>query len=313
MHLNIECPFCSKRSVETACKVSFVHGFLFFSQQGSKTLVGCKPCVRGKIVENSVGMLFLGWWSIMGFILTPFLLLENLLKWLQPENEGFLRYLLKQQGIAVEDVEVDVFGHTREQRLLTEGILSVLTEAVWADGSADEREIELGVHIAGQMLDETVVPWEVRGRLRSGETSRLEVEGLSAQQRILVFRAAMAIVVADERIDPGELNFLLDLARRMEMPQGLLDELLSEIGLYRERRWRGRPPPRREPRGALEEAAKVLGVAVDATLQQAKRAYRRMAMLYHPDRNKDGEAEKATAQMARLNWAYEQFLARGRI
>ncbi len=42
----------------------------------------------------------------------------------------------------------------------------------------------------------------------------------------------------------------------------------------------------------MKDYHKVLGVRKDASSDEIKRAYRKLALLYHPDRNKDGGAEE---------------------
>ena len=49
---------------------------------------------------------------------------------------------------------------------------------------------------------------------------------------------------------------------------------------------------------------KVLGVSPDATDEEIKKAYRRLAMRYHPDRNPDNP--EAARKMQEINAAYEQ-------
>lgn len=54
----------------------------------------------------------------------------------------------------------------------------------------------------------------------------------------------------------------------------------------------------------IEDPYKVLGVSPDASDEEIKQAYRRLAKQYHPDRNPGDEA--AAKQMQRINAAYEQ-------
>ncbi len=53
-----------------------------------------------------------------------------------------------------------------------------------------------------------------------------------------------------------------------------------------------------------EDPYKVLGVSPDASDDEIKRAYRKLAKKYHPDLNPGDE--EATRQMQRINAAYEQ-------
>ncbi len=54
----------------------------------------------------------------------------------------------------------------------------------------------------------------------------------------------------------------------------------------------------------IDDPYKVLGVSPDASDEEIKRAYRRLAKQYHPDRNPGDEA--AAKKMQQINAAYEQ-------
>ena len=54
----------------------------------------------------------------------------------------------------------------------------------------------------------------------------------------------------------------------------------------------------------IDDPYKVLGVSPDATDEQIKQAYRKLAKKYHPDLN-PGDAE-AAKKMQQVNAAYEQ-------
>jgi preprotein translocase subunit Sec63 len=57
----------------------------------------------------------------------------------------------------------------------------------------------------------------------------------------------------------------------------------------------------------IDEARKLLGLSEAATLQEIKRAYRRLAHRHHPDKG-SGAGEETEETMKRLNWAYKLLL-----
>ena len=55
----------------------------------------------------------------------------------------------------------------------------------------------------------------------------------------------------------------------------------------------------------LSEARELLGLGETATLKQVKRAYKRAANRYHPDRCKQPDKVKCEEMMKKVNEAYE--------
>ena len=55
----------------------------------------------------------------------------------------------------------------------------------------------------------------------------------------------------------------------------------------------------------IDEARKALGLTEAATLQEIKRAYRRLSHHYHPDKRSGTTIEETDETMKRLNWAYK--------
>jgi DnaJ-class molecular chaperone len=55
----------------------------------------------------------------------------------------------------------------------------------------------------------------------------------------------------------------------------------------------------------IDQARRLLGLGETATLKQIKQAYRRMAVLHHPDRSGGVNHSEPKEMMTKLNWAYK--------
>ncbi|MGM0568509.1 MAG: DnaJ domain-containing protein [Elusimicrobiota bacterium] len=55
----------------------------------------------------------------------------------------------------------------------------------------------------------------------------------------------------------------------------------------------------------IEEARKCLGIEEYASLNEIKKAYRRLSLKYHPDRCKDADKSKCKKRFQDVNRAYE--------
>jgi DnaJ-domain-containing protein 1 len=293
--------------IEDAREVWFVQGLLFVTRYGSRRHVGCTRCVRNRVIGNIVEVMFIGWWSIWGFLAAPVVLIQNFVALLTGPRESLLRSILSDIGIDAEEVTVDAFGRTKEQRLSADAILDVLVEAAWSDGNASPEEIRLAADIGERLLGDAFTLDEIVARLHEPARAVIPESLLRNPDRVIVLRAALAVLVADGVLAQRELAFLSDLARRLAVPPGVLEQILRGAGVG------GPAEPARATTHILQRAGAILGIPPTAKSKEAKAAHRREAMKHHPDRagSDPADVQRANARMAELNWAYEQFAAQG--
>lgn len=119
--------------------------------------------------------------------------------------------------------------------------------------------------------------------------------------RILLLQYLFGIAQADGAIDPREVQVIRTIARYMGISQKDFESIFAMFSGGGARSSRAARP--------ISEAYKILEVEKSATDQEVKRAYRRMANKYHPDKNSNvGEEYQKMAQekFVKVQEAYEQ-------
>jgi DnaJ like chaperone protein len=89
---------------------------------------------------------------------------------------------------------------------------------------------------------------------------------LTYEQRLQLLAFLCGIAKADGKVSSEEVDALKEIARYMQMSDAEVDSLLNLGG------------------DSLDEAYKVLEVSPDATDQEVRAAYRKLALKHHPDR-----------------------------
>lgn len=116
-------------------------------------------------------------------------------------------------------------------------------------------------------------------------------------QRLQLLNFLAMIAQADGYVDPTEVDALKECAQWMRMSAADVESMLNLKG------------------ESLEEAYKVLGVSADATDDEVRKAYRKLALQHHPDRVATlGEdvREAAEQKFQEINAAKEKiYKARG--
>lgn len=89
---------------------------------------------------------------------------------------------------------------------------------------------------------------------------------MSEEHRLQLMAFLAEIAKADGKVDEPEINALRELASALLLSQQVVDQLLALGG------------------DKLEDAYKVLGISPDASDEEVKKAYKKLALQYHPDR-----------------------------
>ena len=163
-------------------------------------------------------------------------------------------------------------------------------------------------------------PDEVFARLRLSTRASIPNSVQRNPERVVILRAALSVVVPNSVLAGPEFRFIWDLAKRLNLQQHFVEDLLREAGVgpgagKNTGAGAGTQTSTTRSSSVLERAAAILQVPTTATRQQVKAAYRRQALKHHPDRagRDQRAAEQANSRMAELNWAREQFSTRGEL
>lgn len=260
MALAISCPHCGERPVEAVRSAWYVRGVLVVNaDRGTRTWVGCDACTRRLVLQNLGQSAIFGWWAL------PAVLVQNLASaYGSPDPEDLSRYLAC-QGIDIDHVVADPEGRSPADRALVQSVTAVLHEITWADGSADAREIDVGVQVATRVLGDLVTPTQMAEQLgRPACAARLDADGIGPDGLLLLLKAACAVAAADGRVDDGEVAVLRGIGRRLDLPDELVEQFVAQLHV-----------DSTQSAAVRASAAEVLGVAADACECEARTALRR--------------------------------------
>jgi DnaJ like chaperone protein len=115
--------------------------------------------------------------------------------------------------------------------------------------------------------------------------------------------------INDKQLSDGYLNVIKDATIQLDsLFKQLQMQIVNDWTQQSQQRYQGSQGQRRfydqsvnEEAKKLTEAYETLGVKVDSSDDEIKKAYKKLAIKYHPDRNKEPDAKE---KMQKINAAY---------
>lgn len=295
--IDVPCPHCGERNIETVRNAWFVQGFLIFARWGSRSHVGCASCTRSKVLGSMALSGVIGWWCVPWGLGTPLVLAQNAVSAMSGPDRPALAAFLAKQGMDIDEMEIDPSGRARGQTRLLDAVVGVLHRMVWADGDADPREIAVGTRVASKMLGELADADAVSAALGAPEPPAHDVGALPDDARLIVLRAAAAVASADEVIDPGEVAMLRQIGQELGLSDALVGSVVDALQADTE--------ARKELDALKAVAAEILGVEPGASAAEIQARYRAQLLVAVGD---DHDPEAAAEQSERVSWAYHTLI-----
>lgn len=271
MALALACPHCHTNRVETVRKAWYIQGFLLFARYGSKPYIGCASCTRSKVLQRMAVTTFFGWWCFPWGLGTPLALVQNLASVAGGPDEAGLRRLLTQQGVDVDDLEIDEHGRARGDTRLVKGVLSTLHQMIWADGEADHREVATATHVAEGLLGDLAGPDEIATTLTSPESpGSIAPRDVTPDLELILLRAACAVAEADGVVDASEIEAIYALGNRLGVAPDLVRSFVDRLN--------STPAEDPEEQRLRAMAAEILAIDPDASPAAVRDAWQHLSV-----------------------------------
>lgn len=228
-----------------------------------------------------------------------------------------------------------ILGHLFDQRLAAnyrvsdltgnayaKALFLVLGKIAKADGVVSDREIATARQIMtqfgvfGQAKKQAIALFYQgkRGDFSLDDTLRDMLIFIKGNHLRLLhfFNCLMKMAYIHGEIDPNTSQLLREIAEKLNIRVNLnyYDSIFGNFHQQYQQHYHAAPPPR----SSLKDAYAVLGISEEASMEEVKRAYRKLMSQYHPDKLmsqglSEAEMQKATEKVQKIREAYERILA----
>ncbi len=252
------------------------------------------------------------WGALLGFFVGQFF--DNVRKENAEGEETTQRTTSRGQSSTRSYSSTNSYGYQNDARtMFLNSLLELSAHIIAADGKIMHSEMEMVRDFLRRSFGEQTMTvcnqrlltiFQERKALSSNQcwqrvfTSCQNIRYAMNQETCLQLLAYLAeIAKADGKVTSEEIAELRHIATSLGLASSVVDQMLSLGGQ------------------TLEDAYKVLGITPDATDDEVRKAYRKMALQYHPDRVAtlgDDIKESATKKFQEINDAKDRiFKARG--
>lgn len=116
----------------------------------------------------------------------------------------------------------------------------------------------------------------------SAYTGQVERD-FSVSEKVQLLHVLVGLALADKLLTSAEESLLQQITREIGIPYRTLDSILAMYRFQREFEQK-KEKPKSSYKTALNDAYKILEIEVDATAQEIKKAYKKLAIIHHPDK-----------------------------
>jgi len=177
----------------------------------------------------------------------------------------------------------------QRQKVFLDTVFLLMGKLAKADGHISKDEIDHVEAFIKKMNMTAEHRQEAINQFKKGSETNFDMTGtldefmsscghtLNLKQVLLMYLTVMAL--ADGKVDESERNVLEQVALHLGYSRAefkrILDMVLNQAHFSQ---------GQADPKSALEDAYKALGVSADSTDQHVKRAYRKLMSQHHPDK-----------------------------